>query len=106
MVSVLPFRSTRYSSAPILAVPPGRTRFWALIALTTSRGDRPRACNAGTCRSTVTCRTLPPYGRGMEAPCTVASWVRMKLFPRSYSSCSGSVSLPSASRRMGTVEAL
>ncbi len=40
-LSVLPFICTLYSRAPILAVPPGRIRFCALTALTTSLGDKP-----------------------------------------------------------------
>ena len=27
------------------------------------------------------CRGLPPNGSGTAAPCTVASWVRMKFCP-------------------------
>ncbi len=102
----LPFMLTLYSKVPIFAVPPGSTRFWALTALTTSLGDRPLACKAAELMSTITWRTLPPYGSGTEEPCTVASWVRMKLLPRSNNCCSGSSSLDSASCRIGTDEAL
>ncbi len=37
----LPLMSTSYSFDPIFAVPDGRIRFCALIALTTSSGDKP-----------------------------------------------------------------
>ena len=42
----------------------------------------------------------------MEAPATVASCMRRMLLPRSKISCSGMVSLDSASCRIGTLEAL
>ena len=73
--------STSYSRLPILEVPVGRIRFCALIALTTSSGDRPFDCSAVVFRSTCTWRCLPPYGYGIEAPGTVTSWVRMKFSP-------------------------
>ena len=52
-----------YSMSPIFAVPAGRIRFCALIALTTSAGDRPLACSACGSRSTEICGCLPPYGK-------------------------------------------
>ena len=54
--------STAYSNWPIFAVPAGRIRFCALIALTTSEAERPRDCSAWRSRSTWICRGLPPYG--------------------------------------------
>jgi len=36
---------TLYSAVPILAVPAGMIRFWLLMAVLTSLGDRPRAYN-------------------------------------------------------------
>ena len=47
----------------------------------TSNADSPFAYIASGWRSTMTDRTLPPHGSGTCAPCTVASWVRMKLRP-------------------------
>ena len=47
-----PFMRTVYSVSPNLAVPDGRIRFCVLTALTTSAGDRPRACSACMSRST------------------------------------------------------
>ncbi len=105
-VCVLPFICTLYSCVPIFAVPPGRIRFCALIAFTTSIGASPFACSARVSRSTTIWRILPPNGSGTAAPWTVASCVRMKLLPRSYSCCSASVSLDSPSCRIGTVDAL
>ncbi len=78
-VTGLPLMSTSYSYGPIFDVPPGKIRFWALMALTTSSGDSPRACSAAMSRSTCTWRCLPPYGYGMAAPSTVTRRVRMKL---------------------------
>ncbi len=43
-----------------LVVPEGRIRFCAPIVLTTSAGESPFACSAGTSISTCTCRSLPP----------------------------------------------
>ena len=71
IVPGVPFISTLYSSGPILAVPVGRVRFCAFMALTTSIGESPFACSRGRSRSTWTCRILPPYGYGVAAPCTV-----------------------------------
>ncbi len=60
MASGEPFILTVYSVSPNLAVPEGRIRFCMLIALTTSAGDRPRACSACVSRSTEIMRFLPP----------------------------------------------
>ena len=49
------------------------------------------------------CRCLPPYGYGICTPGTVTSCGRRKLTARSNSCCSGSVSLPSDSCRIGHV---
>ena len=104
--SGLPFISTEYSVEPIFAVPEGRIRFCAVTALTTSIGDRLRSCSLRESISTMICRCLPPYGSGADAPGTVASCVFRKLLPKSNSSCSVSEADDSASRRIGTVEAL
>ena len=58
------------------------------IAFTMSTGDRLFACSAVGSRSTEIRRCLPPYGSGTAAPCTVASWMRMKLLPASKICCS------------------
>src|ERR1700677_979624 len=76
------------------------------MALTTSEAARPRARSSRGSRSTCTSRCLPPYGYGMEAPATVASWVRRMLLPRSKISCSGMDSLDRANCNIGTLEAL
>ncbi len=82
-VSGLLFIRTSYSMPPIFDVPPGRIRFCWLTALTTSVGDSPLAWSALVSRSTWICGCLPPYAFGIDAPCTVASWTRRKLTPRS-----------------------
>ncbi len=87
-------------------MPDGVITFCALTAFTMSVGDRPCACSRGMSRSTCTWRILPPYGYGVAAPCTVASWVRMKFCPRSNSTCSGSVLLLRPSCTIGVVEAV
>ena len=53
--------------------------------------------------STMICRTLPPYGSGMDAPFTLASRGRMNEMPRSYRSASLRPSPLSASCTMGTL---
>src|SRR5271155_2196467 len=73
--------STAYSKAPIFEVPEGRTRFCALIALTTSRGESPFDWSALVSRSTCPWRCFPPYGYGMAHPGTVIKRVRMKFTP-------------------------
>ena len=78
MASGLLFRLTRYSRPPTLAVPVGSTRFWVARAVVTSCGDSPWALSASGSRSTTICRTLPPAGRGMRTPCTVASMLRTR----------------------------
>ena len=102
----LPLRRTAYSRSPIFAVPPGSTRFCALMASDTSVGDSPRACSCTGSRSTLMSRERPPYGCGTLAPRTVARRVRMPLVPRSLSCCSDSESPPSASCSTGTLAAL
>ncbi len=100
----LAFIATSYSNSPILAVPEGSTMFCSPRVLTTSIGARPFDCSSRGSRSTITCRCLPPYGYGIDAPGTVTSWVRRKLSPTSFSSASD---IPdSASWRIGTVDAL
>ena len=46
----------------IFAVPLGKTRFWALMAVTTSCAERFCRSRALRSRSTETTRCLPPYG--------------------------------------------
>jgi len=104
--SGLAFISTAYSVEPIFAVPVGTIRFCAVIAFTTSVGDRLRSCSLRVSMSIMIWRCLPPYGSGTDAPGTVASCVFRKLLPKSYSSCSVSDGDDSASRRIGTVDAL
>jgi hypothetical protein len=60
MASGEAFNLTLYSVSPSLAVPEGRIRFCALMALTTSEGARPRDCIACMSRSTEITRILPP----------------------------------------------
>jgi hypothetical protein len=68
---------TVYWVSPILAVPDGKVRFWALIALTTSLGVRPLACSFTGSMSTMICRYLPPAGVGSVTPWIGAScWRR------------------------------
>jgi hypothetical protein len=52
--------STWYSKRSSLMVPEGAITFCAVMALTTSDGDSPRACNASISRSTWIWRCLPP----------------------------------------------
>ncbi len=61
--------------------PPGRIRFCALMAVTTSVGERFCAYSALGFRSTMICRSRPPYGSVRPAPCTFASRVRRKFPP-------------------------
>src|ERR1700712_637745 len=105
MVSVEPLRGTVYSVEPNLAVPEGRIRFCRLMALTTSDGERPRACSARVSRSTEITGLLPPYGNGIAAPGIVISWGRRMLTAASNIDCSGSVGLDSASWITGMLEA-
>ncbi len=49
-----------YSSLAILAVPDGKMRFCALMALITSFGVKPSACSLFQSMSTETTRCLPP----------------------------------------------
>ncbi len=55
----------RTRSTPIFCVPPGRIRFWTLMAFTTSAGVRCLACSDSGSRSTWICGCLPPYGYGI-----------------------------------------
>ncbi len=96
---------TWYSVFPSLAVPAGRIRFCRFSAFDTSIGESCLAYNSSRLRSTMTARCFPPKGYETEAPCTVPSGVRMKLFPRSKISCSRSVLLERPNCRMGTLEA-
>jgi hypothetical protein len=95
-----------YSRLPTFCVPIGTMRFCAASAAATSCADSPRACIAATSRSICTWRCLPPYGKGIAAPCTVTSGGRTVLTPRSNSACSDSPLPDSASCRIGTVDAL
>ncbi len=79
---------TRYSTFPMRAVPAGRMIFCAPKAVETSLAEMCLEYIAFGSMSTITCRTLPPQGSGIDAPWTVASRVRMKFSPRSYRSCS------------------
>ena len=56
--------------------------------------------------STLTTRSLPPYGAGMAAPGTVTSCGRMKLLPRSLSCCSARTPLLRLASTTGTLAAL
>src|SRR5512132_1989108 len=85
------FILTEYSVSPNFAVPDGRIRFCALTALTTSAGDRPRACSACMSRSTLICRFLPPYGNGIATPGIVMSCGRNWFTAASNTDCSGKV---------------
>src|SRR5471032_1201888 len=105
MVSGEPFMLTLNSVLPIFAVPDGRIRFCALMAVTTSVGVMPFACSAWVSRSTDTRRDLPPYGYGTAAPGMVTSCGRRKLTAVSNSDCSGSVLLDKASWITGIDEA-
>ena len=58
--SGLLLRLTVYSRGPILAVPVGRVRFWALTAALTSWAESPLASRAGGSRSTMIWRGAPP----------------------------------------------
>ena len=60
-----------------------RMRFWLFNALEMSVADRWCAYIRFGSTSTCTCRTLPPYGNGMDAPSTVESLGRMNDVPRS-----------------------
>ena len=55
-----PFMRTVYSVSPNFTVPEGKIKFCVFTALTTSAGDRPRACKASASKSTEITRTLPP----------------------------------------------
>ena len=55
-----PFKLTVYSVSPIFAVPPGRIKFCALMALITSEGVSPLDCRALVSKSTEMTRCLPP----------------------------------------------
>ena len=96
---------TVYSVAPNLAVPEGRIRFCRLTALTTSAGDRPRACSACMSRSTEISRFLPPYGNGMATPGIVTSCGRSVLTAASNTVCSGRVGLDRPSWITGMLDA-
>jgi hypothetical protein len=100
-----PFIRTVYSVAPNFAVPDGRIRFWVLIALTTSAGERPRACSACVSRSTEITRFLPPYGNGIATPGIVISCGRNTLIAASNSDCSGRVGLARPSCTTGMLDA-
>ena len=89
-----------------LTVPEGRVRFWALIALLTSVGVSPFACSARLSMSISIWRCLPPLGRGIEAPWTVARGTRTKLSAVSKRTCSERVLLPMPSWSTGTFVAL
>ena len=54
--------SMAYSKIPILEVPAGRMRFWALMALTTSVGARPLLWSAGRSMSTWICALFAAVG--------------------------------------------
>jgi len=69
-------------------------------------GEMPFDWQAERSMSTITWRIFPPYGVGMEAPCTVASPTRRKFTPRSFTWASERVLLLRLSCRMGTLEAL
>ena len=100
-----PFMRTVYSVSPNLAVPDGRIRFCRLTALTTSAGERPRACSACMSRSTEIRRFLPPYGNGMAMPGIVMSCGRSTLMALSKTVCSGSVALARPSCTTGMLDA-
>ena len=76
------------------------------MALTTSLGESPFPFKAERSISTMIWRVLPPYGLGMEAPCTVARPTRRKFTPRSLTCDSDSVLLLKLSCKMGTLDAL
>src|ERR1035438_5287875 len=77
-VSGLLFTRTRYSRFPTRVVPAGRMRFWAFRAFETSIPERCFAYIAFGSKSTIIWRLLPPQGKGMEAPWTVAKRVDSK----------------------------
>ena len=105
MLGRLLFRRTGYSVPANFAVPAGTIRFCRFREFDTSIGDRRFAYSSSRFRSTMIWRFLPPNGYDTVAPCTVASGVRMKLFPRSKISCSVSVWLLNPSWRIGTLAA-
>ncbi len=69
---------TVYCVSPILAVPDGSVRFWALTALTMSSGVKPRETSLAGSMSTMICRYLPPAGVGSVTPGMGASCWRMR----------------------------
>ena len=69
---------TTYCFSPILAVPEGTVRFWALTAFTTSIGVRPLATSLAESMSTMIWRYLPPDGVGSVTPGIGASCWRTR----------------------------
>ena len=69
---------TVYSVLPIFSSPPGRVRFCALTALTTSSGVRPLASSFVGSMSTMIWRYLPPAGVGSVTPWIGASICRSR----------------------------
>ena len=69
---------TTYWRSPILAVPEGTVRFWALTAFTTSSGVRPLATSLAGSMSTMIWRYLPPAGVGRVTPAMGASCWRTR----------------------------
>src|SRR5260221_4726239 len=102
----LVLRSIGYSLTPIFAVPLGKTRFWALMAVTTSCAERFWRSRALRSRSTETTRCLPPYGYGTATPGTLMRPTRTVFKARSKVCCSESVLLLMPYCKIGTVEAL
>ena len=96
---------TVYSVPPNLAVPEGRIRFCRLTALTTSAGDRPRACS---CLHVEVDRDQPVLAAVRERDGDAGN--RDELRPRvltaaSNTVCSGSVGLDRPSCTTGMLEA-
>src|SRR6185437_3609241 len=103
---MLPFTPMSYSVGPTFAEPPGKIRFCAEIALTTSCGARFLALSAGRLRSTEITRVFPPYGHGTNAPRVVAKPMRTWFAVTSKSCCSDIFGLLKLYCRIGTVDAL
>src|SRR6185437_279677 len=103
---MLAFTLMSYSVGPTFAVPPGKIRFCALMAATTSCGARFFAFSAGKFRSTEITRVFPPYGHGTNAPRVVESPMRTWFAVTSNNSCSDIFGLLKLYCRIGTVDAL
>ena len=106
MLGRLLFNRTGYSVPANFAVPAGTIRFWRFSGVRNVNRRQPLRVQLVEVQVH---HDLAVLARRTDsdtvAPCTVASGVRMKLFPRSKISCSLSVWLLNPSCRIGTLAA-